>query len=94
MKYSLILLSMFFVSPGYSMSHEQGKTNQKPANQGSKTIDIATDLPPSAEAEKVMPTHPAFSESTAFQLMERLQDLEDRVEKLEKAGEAKKKERQ
>lgn len=81
MKYSLLLLIIFLISPAYSMSSSAPKENEK---DKTITIDIATDLPPPASAEKVVPTHPFFSESTANELMEKVQELEERVGKLEK----------
>src|SRR5262245_2925173 len=56
-------------------------------DKGSKTetIYIQTDLPPPAEAEEVMPTHPFFaSPSAASEVLQKVQELEERVEKLEK----------
>lgn len=82
MKYSLLLLSIFLVTPAYSMP--SSITNEK-AHDKTITVDIASDLPPPASAEQVVPTHPFFSESVANELMEKVQELQERIEKLEKA---------
>ena len=82
MKYSLILLSIFLVTPAYAMP--SSVTNEKGQDK-TVTVNIPSDLPPPASAEKVVPTHPFFSESTANELMEKVQELEERIKKLEKA---------
>lgn len=50
------------------------------------TIDIPTDLPPPpAAAEKAAPTHPFFAApNTGVEVMEKVNELEERIEKLEK----------
>jgi hypothetical protein len=80
MKYTLLLVTMVSITPGVNVAFAAPEQKEKTI-----TMDIATDLPPSAAANEVMPTHPFFSESTANELMEKIQDLEERVQKLEKA---------
>ena len=75
MKYSLLLLSIFLVTPAYSLPYSQDNKTDKTV-----TVDIATDEPTSLAAPR-----PPFSESAATELMEKVQALEERVQKLEKA---------
>lgn len=82
MKYTLLFVTIVSISPGINLAFAAPEQKEKTI-----TVDIATDLPPPASAEQVMPTHPFFSESAATELMERIQDLEERVQKLEKAVE-------
>ncbi|MBS0272716.1 MAG: hypothetical protein JSR85_08775 [Proteobacteria bacterium] len=49
-----------------------------------ETMDIQTDLPPPASAEEVVPKHPFFSEpTTGNEVFEEVEELKDRVKKLE-----------
>lgn len=77
MKYSLFLLSIFLVTPGYSLPYEQDN-KAKPATV---EMDIATE-----SGQKVTPT-PFYSESTSNELMERIEELDARVKRLEVAVE-------
>ncbi len=47
------------------------------------TIEIPSDRLPPPSAEKEVPLHPFFSESTGNEAMEKIQELNDRVSKLE-----------
>ena len=78
MKYSLFLLSIFFVTPGYSLPYGQDDK----AKPSTVEMEIATE-----SGQKVTPS-PFFSESAANEFMENIQDLEARVKRLEVAVEA------
>lgn len=82
MKYSLLLISIFFISCAYSVS---SKSTIKTEKDKTIIVDIPTDLPPPPSAKEVMPTRPFFADSTENELMEKIQDLEERIQKLEKA---------
>ncbi len=81
MKPFLLVLSLLLLSLGNGMAENISKGD---AGQKTITIDIPSDLPPPPFAEKVDPAHPFFSESPGTEVMEKIQDLEERVEKLEK----------
>lgn len=71
------------------VSLEQGRAEApSKGSAGDKTviIEIPADLPPPPSAEEVVPTHPFFAApSTGNEVMEKIQELEDRIEKLEKS---------
>ncbi len=48
-------------------------------------INIPSDLSTPPSAEKVVPSHPFFSESTGNEVMETVLELEERIGKLEKS---------
>lgn len=81
MKPILLVLSLLLLSLGNGMAENASKTD---AGQKTITIDIPSDLPPPPLAEKADPAHPFFSESPGTEVMEKIQELEERVEKLEK----------
>jgi hypothetical protein len=76
---------LFLVSTLLVINPEYGMAKEGDAGDKTITIDIPTDLPPPASAEEVLPTHPFFSESTGNEVMEKVQELEARIEKLEKS---------
>jgi hypothetical protein len=77
---------ILFVLGSLLMSLANGIAAEAKDNAANKTviIDIPSDMPVPPSAEKVLPTHPFFNESPANEVMETIQELEDRIEKLDK----------
>ncbi|MBA3813475.1 MAG: hypothetical protein H0X26_03135 [Alphaproteobacteria bacterium] len=66
---------------------ENGRAEDAPKGaKADKTtiINIPSDLPTPPSAEKIVPSHPFFSESTGNEVMEKVLELEERIDKLEK----------
>ena len=77
---------ILFVLGSLLMSLANGIAAEAKDSSANKTviIDIPADAPVPPSAEKVLPTHPFFSESPATEVMEKIQELEDRIDKLDK----------
>jgi prefoldin subunit 5 len=80
MKSIFYLLSVLPVILGSAIAQEAPKGNAKDKDI---IVDIPTDLPPTQEAEKVVPQHPFSLSSSTQELMEKIQELEGKIENLE-----------
>ena len=58
---------------------------QKTQTESPKTviIDIPSDLPPSPADEAIVPHHPFFDETTGYDVFQKVEEMEERIKKLE-----------
>jgi len=84
MKWVGVVLGGLLLFPETGMAKTNPETKEHPKT---KMLEFETDLPPSPSAEEVVPLHPFFAApSTGAELMGKVQELEDRLIKLQKAA--------
>ena len=68
-----------------TMAAQAAVEAQKAQTESPKTviIDIPSDLPPSPADEAIVPHHPFFDETTGYDVFQKVEEMEERIKKLE-----------